>query len=342
MDEKERTPLYRVEEGVAWLTLNRPETLNSFTTEFVHEINDAIRAAEEDDKVRALVVTGEGRGFTSGGNLSELAAMNRDRKRAIYDVDSTADMVRLLYNVKKPVIAAINGPAFGAGIALAMACDILIASDRAQFGFSFTGLGFCPDSGTCWFLTQRVGYNKACEILFSARTLNAEELKELGLVNEVVPHEQLIPAAAKAAGRIAKGPALALMLQKRVLRNAVSTSFEQNRDYEAVSQIFASQTDDCREGLSAALERRAPGIGGYGSELERRLRGKIQKRRRSRIRRKGRRSRRLRRICHGFALSGRGLCRTRAAAARDHPACDDLPVPSQGGTGRSGDGASDV
>ena len=115
MDEKERTPLYRVEEGVAWLTLNRPETLNSFTTEFVHEINDAIRAAEEDDKVRALVVTGEGRGFTSGGNLSELAAMNRDRRRAIYDVDSTADMVRLLYNVKKPVIAAINGPAFGAG-----------------------------------------------------------------------------------------------------------------------------------------------------------------------------------------------------------------------------------
>ena len=188
--------------------------------------------------------------------------MNRDRRRAIYDVDSTADMVRLLYNVKKPVIAAINGPAFGAGIALAMACDILIASDRAQFGFSFTGLGFCPDSGTCWFLTQRVGYNKACEILFSAKTLNAEELKELGLVNEVVPHEELLAVAAKAAGRIAKGPALALMLQKRVLRNAVSTSFEQNRDYEAVSQIFASQTDDCREGLSAALERRRPSFGG--------------------------------------------------------------------------------
>ena len=239
MDEQVRTPLYRVEEGVAWLTLNRPETLNSFTTEFVREINDAIRAAEEDDAVRALVVTGEGRGFTSGGNLSELAAMNLDRKRAIFDVDSTADMVRLLYNVKKP-----------------------IASDRAQFGFSFTGLGFCPDSGTCWFLTQRVGYNKACEILFSAKTLGAEELKALGLVNEVVPHEQLIPAAAAAAGRIAKGPALALMLQKRVLRNAVSTSFEQNRDYEAISQIFASQTDDCREGLSAALERRRPSFGG--------------------------------------------------------------------------------
>ena len=101
--------------------------------------------------------------------------MNRDRKRAIYDVDSTADMVRLLYNVKKPVIAAINGPAFGAGIALAMACDILIASDRAQFGFSFTGLGFCPDSGTCWFLTQRVGYNKACAIM--------ESLEDYGIVS---------------------------------------------------------------------------------------------------------------------------------------------------------------
>ena len=262
MEDQARTPLYRVEEGVAWLTLNRPETLNSFTTDFVHEINDAIRRAEEDEAVRVLVLTGEGRGFSSGGNLQELAAMNLDRRRAIYDVDSTADMVRLLYNVKKPVIAAINGPAYGAAIALAMACDILIASEKAQFGFSFTGLGFCPDSGTSWFLTQRVGYNRACEILFSAKTLGAEELKALGLVGEVVPQEQLLPVAAKAAGRIAKGPALALMLQKRVLRNAVSTSFEQNRDYEAISQIFASQTDDCREGLSAALERRRPAFSG--------------------------------------------------------------------------------
>ncbi len=262
MDQRERTPLYQVEGGVARLTLNRPETLNSFTTDFVHEINDAIRRAEADDEVRVLLLTGEGRGFTSGGNLQELAAMNQDRSRAIYDVDSTADMVRLLYNVKKPVIAAINGPAFGAGIALAMACDILLASDRAQFGFSFTALGFCPDSGTSWFLTRRVGYNKACEILFSAKTLGAEELQALGLVNAVVPHDQLLPAAEKLAGKIAKGPALALMLQKRVLRNAVSTSFEQNRDYEAVSQIFASQTDDCREGLSAALERRRPDFSG--------------------------------------------------------------------------------
>lgn len=258
MDGKERTPLYRVENGIACLTLNRPETLNSFTTDFVHEINDSICRAADDDAVRVLLLTGEGRGFTSGGNLQELAAMNLDRQRAIYDVDSTADMVRLLYNVRKPVIAAINGPAYGAGIALAMACDILLASDQAQFGFSFTGLGFCPDSGTSWFLTQRVGYNKACEILFSAKTLKADELLQLGLVNAVVPQEELIPTAQKIAGKIAKGPALALMLQKRVLRNAVTTTFEQNRDYEAISQIFASQTDDCREGLTAALERRRP------------------------------------------------------------------------------------
>lgn len=262
MAEMERTPLYRVENGVAWITLNRPETLNSFTADFVHEINEAITRADSDDAVRVLLLTGEGRGFTSGGNLQELAAMNLDRRRAIYDVDSTADMVRLLYNVKKPVIAAVNGPAYGAGIALAMACDLLIASDRAQFGFSFTGLGFCPDSGTTWFLTQCVGYYKACEILFSAKTLGAEELLSLGLVNMVVPHDELLPTAGKAAARIAKGPALALMLQKRVLRNAVTTTFEQNRDYEAVSQIFASQTDDCREGLTAALERRKPDFQG--------------------------------------------------------------------------------
>ena len=238
--------------------MNRPETLNSFTQDFILEINEAICAADNDPAVRVLVITGEGRGFTSGGNLSELAAMNKDRQRAIYDVDATADMVRLLYNVKKPVIAAINGPAYGAGIAMAMACDILIASEKAQFGYSFTGLGFCPDSGASWFLTQRVGYNKACEILFSAKTLGAEELLKLGLVNQVVKAEELLAVAAKCAETIAAGPALALMLQKRVLRNAVTTTFEQNRDYEAISQIFASQTDDCAEGLAAALERRRP------------------------------------------------------------------------------------
>ena len=262
MDQKQRTPLYRAENGVAWLTMNRPETLNSFTQDFVLEIDEAIQRADTDSAVRVLVVTGEGRGFTSGGNLSELAEMNRDRQRAIYDVDSTADMVRLLYNVKKPVIAAINGPAFGAGIAMAMACDLLIASEKAQFGYSFTGLGFCPDSGATWFLTQRVGYNKACEILFSAKTLKAEELLSLGLVNRVVSAEELLPATEQIARRIAAGPALALMLQKRVLRNAVTTTFEQNRDYEAISQIFASQTDDCAEGLAAALERRKPNFQG--------------------------------------------------------------------------------
>ena len=262
MSEAERTPLYTAENGVARITFNRPETLNSFTQDFVLEICDAITKAEEDDSVRCLLITGEGRGFTSGGNLSELAAMNRDRLRAIYDVDSTADMVRRIYNVKKPVIAAINGPAFGAGIATAMACDILIASENASFGYSFTGLGFCPDSGATWFLTQRVGYNKACEILFSAKTLKAPELLELGLVNMLVPAEELSATAEKYASRIAAGPAVALMLQKRVMRNAVSATFEQNRDYEAISQIFASQTDDCAEGLAAALEKRCPSFSG--------------------------------------------------------------------------------
>ena len=254
----ERTPMYRVEDGVAWITMNRPETLNSYDRDILFDMNVAFEKADADDDVRCIVLTGEGRAFTSGGNLQELAKMNKDRRVAILDVDMTADMVRRLYNIKKPVIAAINGPTYGAGIATAMACDILLASDKASFGYSFTGLGFCPDSGSTWFLTQKVGYNKACEILFSAKTLNADELLSLGLVNAVVPHDELIATVAKYAKRIAAGPAMALMLQKRVLRNAVSTSFEQNREYESITQIFASQSDDCAEGLTAALERRQP------------------------------------------------------------------------------------
>ena len=258
MDQVERTPIYKVENGVAWITMNRPETLNAFTPELIHEMMDCFDKAEADDDVKAIVLTGEGRGFTSGGNLMELAEMNKDRLRAIYDVDSTADMVYRLYSIKKPVIGAVNGPAFGAGIPTAMACDIIIASENAQFGYSFTGLGFCPDSGATWFLAQRVGYNKAAEILFSAKTLKADELLELGLVNAVVPHDALLPTVKKTAERIAAGPSVALMLQKRVLRNAVSSTFEQNKDFEAIAQIFASQTDDCAEGLKSALERRRP------------------------------------------------------------------------------------
>ena len=262
MDNTERTPIYRVENGVAWITMNRPETLNSFTPELIFEMNEAFGKARADDDVKCIVLIGEGRAFTSGGNLMELAEMNKDRKRAIFDVDSTADMVYNLYSIKKPVIGAINGPAFGAGIATAMACDILIASEYAQFGYSFTGLGFCPDSGATWFLAQRVGYNKAAEILFSAKTLKADELLELGLVNSVLPMDQFMAAVKKTAEQVAAGPALALMLQKRVLRNAVSSTFEQNKDFEAISQIFASQTDDCAEGLRAALEKRRPAFSG--------------------------------------------------------------------------------
>lgn len=262
MDQVERTPIYRVQNGVAWITMNRPETLNSFTPELIHELMDSFDKAEADDAVKAIVITGEGKGFTSGGNLMELAEMNKDRLRAIYDVDATADMVYRLYSIKKPVIGAVNGPAFGAGIPTAMACDIIIASENAQFGYSFTGLGFCPDSGATWFLAQRVGYNKAAEILFSAKTLKADELLELGLVNAVVPHDALLPTVKKTAERIAAGPSVALMLQKRVLRNAVSSTFEQNKDFEAIAQIFASQTDDCAEGLKSALERRRPQFSG--------------------------------------------------------------------------------
>lgn len=258
MSNAEKACLCTIEEGIAWITMNRPDTLNAYSVEMLQSINEVITYAEENPEVKVLVLTGQGRAFSSGGMLQELDAMNKDRLRAIFDVDLTADMVRHLYNVKKPVIAALNGPAYGAGIATAMACDIIIASENAEFGFSFTKLGFCPDSGSTWFLTQRVGYNKACEILFSAATLKAPDLLELGLVNKVVPADEFGAAVSKQAEKLAAGPALALMLQKRVLRNAVSTSFEQNRDYEAVTQIFASQTDDCAEGLTAALNRRKP------------------------------------------------------------------------------------
>lgn len=249
------------EKGIALLTLNRPQSMNSFSLNLIREVIDVCGKVNANDAVKALVVTGSGKGFSSGGDITLLGAMDSaSNAKKTYDWSSA--VVRAVYDVEKPVIAAINGPVAGAATALMMACDLIIASENARFGFNFAGIAFCPDSGCSYFLVKKVGYHRAAEILFFARLLNSEEASRLGLVNKVVPSEECLPEATRWAERLAEGPGLAIKLDKKLLRQAEKFDMYQMAEMESMYQILTWASDDFREGCTAFLEKRKPDFKG--------------------------------------------------------------------------------
>ncbi|MGE5405674.1 MAG: enoyl-CoA hydratase/isomerase family protein [Candidatus Saccharibacteria bacterium] len=247
--------------GVAVITLNRPQALNSFNAELCFETIKACKMVAEDDDIKCLVITGAGKGFTSGGDIGVLAAMDTPAKaKATYDVSTS--VVQAVYDLEKPVIAAVNGPVAGAGTALMLACDLIVASENARLAFSFINIAFCPDSGCSYFLTRKVGYNKAAEIIFFGKTLNAEEGLQLGLVNTVVPAEEVLNEALNWAEKLAAGPGLALKMDKKLLRQAYSNDFYQQAELESMYQVLAWASDDFKEGTMAFVEKRKPNFKG--------------------------------------------------------------------------------
>lgn len=243
--------------GIAVLTMNRPNELNAFNDEILGSITKACRTANEDHNVKVLVVTGAGRGFTSGGDLAGLASIN-----SIFDakekIDSAATAIKALYEVDKPVIAAVNGPVAGAGLALMMASDLIIASEKAVLGFSFINIAFCSDSGCSFFLTRQVGYHKAAEILLFGKIINSAEALQLGLVNKVVPDGEIMTETMQWAEKLASGPQLTVSINKKLLRQALGNDFYQQCELEGLYQTIISGTEDFRSGVRAALEKRKP------------------------------------------------------------------------------------
>lgn len=244
--------------GVLTITLNRPEVLNALTRRVLGELREAVSAAERDASVHCLVLTGAGRGFCSGLDLT--TSEPRD------DNVSIADGVRQNWNVvvkgiraiEKPVIAAVNGVAAGAGLSLALACDIRMASEAAWFMPGFVRIGLIPDSGGTIFLPMLVGYAKAAELAFTGDRVDSTEAHRLGLVNHVVPAAELMERTYALASRLAGMPTRAIGLTKRGFNRAVMPHLDDVLDFEADLQELAARTHDHREGIAAFREQRQP------------------------------------------------------------------------------------
>ena len=251
--------IYNKDKTIAIITLNRPDVLNAYTGRMASEMAAALDDAAEDDNIRALIINGAGRGFCSGVD-------NRDPKPPMVGIPDTIKYRWRLYPVMsrlwgydKPVICAINGMAAGAGAALAMICDMRIASDKAQFLMVFARRGMVPDNGASYFLVRLVGLSKAYELTFSGDAIDAAEMKRIGLVTKVVPHDNLMDEAKALALHLSKGSPIATQLSKQLIRRAlIEKNLYMQMELEGNFQRIATKTEDFKEIAQAAKEKREP------------------------------------------------------------------------------------
>ncbi len=249
-----------VADHVGTLVLQRPDRLNAFHVEMVNEMVQAVRELGTDKSVRALVITGAGRGFCAGADVEFLREIleRKDQARARQLLEGGRDLVNLIRRAKVPAVASINGPAAGGGANLALACDIRVASDRASFGERFVRIGLHPDWGALYFLPALVGKARAAELLMTGRMIDAEEALRIGLVNRVVPHDDLESATVELARELASGPPHALARIKRGLQVTDEETIAHLLDYEIEAQMECFHSEDVAEGLKAYLEKRPP------------------------------------------------------------------------------------
>ncbi|MXY87939.1 MAG: enoyl-CoA hydratase [Dehalococcoidia bacterium] len=246
-------------DGVLTLTLNRPERLNAISGPMLAALSAELDRANVDPEVRVVVLTGAGRGFCAGLDLKARADgddMSGATDLRLFDLHNTPPLV--LHRMDKPVICALNGPAAGYGMDMALGCDIRIASDRAKLGAVFVRRGVLPESGGTWYLPRLVGWAKAAEIAFMGDVLDAERSLELGLVNRVVPHDDLMDEVRSVAARIASNAPYSVQATKRMMRLGMDETFETAVDHTYLQLRPMFTSEDFREGMTAFLERRDP------------------------------------------------------------------------------------
>lgn len=248
----------RDDEGVAWLTLNRPDLRNSMTPELLDGFRAAVARAREDADLRCLVVTGTGSCFSAGANLN--AALQDDSAGPLSHQRSFAMYEPFLEitRVEVPVIAALNGHAVGGGFGLSLLCDVRIANEDAKYGANFARLGFHSGLGIAWILPRLVGVSRAAELLFTGRTIRGREAEAIGLVSAAVPEADVAPRAAALAAEIARAAPLAVRGMKRSLYRFLSWDVAGAAWEEAYAQAATLATEDAREGVAALLEKRPP------------------------------------------------------------------------------------
>lgn len=253
---------FRIEDNVAWLVMNRPEMRNALNEQMREEMLGILAQAAADPEIRSLVITGAGKGFCTGADLSgsRSAQSETPHPGAVRNAmrSSSQRLIRAVWELEKPVVAAVNGVAAGFGAHLAFACDIIIASDEARFIEVFVRRGMAVDAGGAYLLLRRVGLAHAKELVLLGDDLPAREAERIGLINRCVPAAELESTAGGMASRLAKGPTFALGLSKRLLNRALESDLETAFSEEAFTQSMVAQSDDLKEGMRAFLEKRAP------------------------------------------------------------------------------------
>jgi 2-(1,2-epoxy-1,2-dihydrophenyl)acetyl-CoA isomerase len=247
-------------DGVATLTLNRPDRLNALSTPIMEGLLEALPRLAKDPAVGVIVLTGTGRAFCAGGDVKSMAEgtsqMNVDE--AVKRLRGRMEVSRLLHEIGKPTIAMVNGVAAGAGLAMALACDLRVAAQSARFITAFAKVGFSGDFGGSYFLSKIVGTGKARELYYTAASLDAAEALALGIANQVVADDKLAEVTQALAVKLANGPRIALRLMKRNFNAAENGSLSELLDLEAQGQIETGRTEDHREAARAFVEKRAP------------------------------------------------------------------------------------
>jgi len=251
--------IYETSDGIATITLNQPERRNALTWEMAKEIAAAISDVNSRPEIKVLVLTGQGKAFCSGGDVKSMAeGMEKplfESRKMILEYYRTALAIT---EVEIPTITSINGHALGAGLTLALACDLRIASKEAKMGATFLQIGLHPGMGTTFFLPRMVGIARACELIFTARVITAEEAERIGMVNKAVPGEKLAEETRKLAEEIAAGPSLAMRMAKKSIYGGLRNDLESVLDYESFAQAACTQTEDLKEGITAFIQKRRP------------------------------------------------------------------------------------
>jgi 2-(1,2-epoxy-1,2-dihydrophenyl)acetyl-CoA isomerase len=254
--------IYGVQDGIGRLTLNKPEKLNAMSWNTWAELESVWAEAQHDDATKVVGITGAGRGFAAGTDLTaSLEAGNwheRPHPGRTGMLRSRHLGTEQLYNLQKPTIAAVNGVCVGAGLSLALACDIRVAAEAARFSAIFVKRAINADTGSSWFLPRLVGQEQASRMLFTGEMVAAEKALAIGLVSEVVRTEEVVERALELAGEIAQGPAVAIEIMKRMLRESASNELGRHIEMEEYLQGVAHQTEDVAEGRQSFLEKREP------------------------------------------------------------------------------------
>ena len=246
---------YKLDGNIAVVTLNRPDKLNALTDPMYFRITELFTQFQTDDHVRAVVITGAGRAFCSGSDVTTMSNANvvAGRRR----MQTRHAMINAIFNLEKPVIAAVRGATVGIGFAMAMACDLIIASDTTKFSQIFNKIGLVPDGGSIFFLTQRLGMARAKELVYTARMLPAQEAAEWGLINRVVADAELETQAMTMASGLANSATFAIALAKKMFQGMYVPTLETHLEQENLCQYTVKLTEDHLEGVTAFREKRA-------------------------------------------------------------------------------------